>query len=478
MPIERYRSLEQIQSALRKGECTMKEVVHAYLERINGTAHVNAYVRVFRDEALQQARELDTRLQNGESPGPLFGLVASIKDVICYAGHPVSAASGMLQDYISPFSATAVERLTGAGAIIIGMVNCDEFAMGSANENSWYGPTQNGLHTGYVPGGSSGASAVSVQLDTCLVSLGSDTGGSVRQPAAFCGVIGLKPSYGRISRHGLIAYASSFDQIGIIGKNIPDLYAVLQVISGPDEKDSTTTHHLLVGAGIPESIPIEGTRIASFSNAFHAGGVQAEIRDAFNDRLDTLDQAGYQVDHIEFPLLEYIVPTYYILTMAEASSNLSRYDGVRYGHRTKHAGDLEELYGRSRSEGFGTEVKRRIMLGTFVLSSGYYDAYFQTAQKVRRKIMDTIQTILDTHDFIALPTTPETAWKIGEKVEDPVSVYLSDIFTVLANLCGIPAISVPLGQDKNGLDFGIQLMSARDTEEKLLAMSKILIDIQ
>lgn len=476
-PLEKYRHLTAIQADLLSGSLAMADLVHAYLERIRETSAVNAYVRVFREEALEKARELDQRIRNGEQPGPLFGMVVSIKDVICYAGHHVTAASRMLEGYRSPFSATAVERLLASDAIIIGMVNCDEFAMGSSNENSAYGPTHNGARAGYVPGGSSGASAVAVQLDTCLVSLGSDTGGSVRQPAAFCGIIGLKPSYGTISRYGLIAYASSFDQIGILGWHIPDIRTVLECISGPDEKDSTTSAKIpLHPSG--QNRRLSGSRIAHFTNIYSAGGVQEEVRTAYTGMLENLGLSGCRVDPVEFPLLDYIVPTYYILTMAEASSNLSRYDGVRYGRRADGVRDLDELYGKTRSQGFGTEVKRRIMLGTFVLSSGYYDAYFETAQKVRRKIRQEIESIFNTHDFIVLPTTPETAWKIGEKVEDPVSVYLSDIFTVLANLCGIPAISLPLGKDKNGLDFGIQLMSARYTESALLDVSQEWIEYQ
>jgi aspartyl-tRNA(Asn)/glutamyl-tRNA(Gln) amidotransferase subunit A len=463
-------SIQHIQAALKQGTISMVELVSHYLDRIQNTEEFNIYVRVFRQESLDQAAALDKKLKEGESMGKLYGVIASIKDVICYAGHQVTAGSKMLSGYESPFSATAVKQLLDEDAIIIGMVNCDEFAMGSSNENSFYGPTKNGHHPAHVPGGSSGASAVSVQLDTCLISLGSDTGGSVRQPAAFCNIIGMKPSYGRVSRYGLIAYASSFDQIGVLGKNIADIGLVLEVISGTDQKDSTTSLSEFHMKDVEHALPGHAS-IAYFSNAFSAGGVQKEIEDSFLDQLDQLRKDGCTIHPIDFPLLEYMVSTYYILTMAEASSNLSRFDGVRYGYRAKDTTDLDDLYGKSRSEGFGIEVKRRIMLGAFVLSSGYYDAYFQSAQKVRRKIVDAIDEIFKTHDFIVLPTVPETAWKIGEKMDDPVAVYLSDIFTVLANLCGIPAISIPLGQDREGLSFGLQIMSKRFSEAQLLAFS-------
>jgi aspartyl-tRNA(Asn)/glutamyl-tRNA(Gln) amidotransferase subunit A len=463
-------SIQHIQAGLKHGAISMVGLVSHYLDRIQHTEEFNIYVRVFRQESLDQAAALDKKLKEGETPGKLFGVVASIKDVICYAGHQVTAGSKMLSGYESPFSATAVKQLLDEDAIIIGMVNCDEFAMGSSNENSFYGPTKNGHHPAHVPGGSSGASAVSVQLDTCLISLGSDTGGSVRQPAAFCNIIGMKPSYGRVSRYGLIAYASSFDQIGVLGKNISDIGLVLEVISGTDQKDSTTSLSEFHMKDMEHALPRQPS-IAYFSNAFSAGGVQKEIEDSFLGHLDQLREDGCTIHPIDFPLLEYMVSTYYILTMAEASSNLSRFDGVRYGYRAEETTDLDDLYGKSRSEGFGIEVKRRIMLGAFVLSSGYYDAYFQSAQKVRRKIVDAIDEIFTMHDFIVLPTVPETAWKIGEKMDDPVAVYLSDIFTVLANLCGIPAISIPLGQDREGLSFGLQIMSKRFSEAQLLAFS-------
>ena len=380
-----------------------------------------------------------------------------------------------LKKFTSIYSATAVERLLAEDAIIIGNLNCDEFAMGSTNENSAYGKVLNALDESRVPGGSSGGSAVAVQADCCMVSLGSDTGGSVRQPADFCGIIGLKPTYGRISRYGLIAYASSFDQIGIFGKNIPDVALLLEVMSGADEFDSTVSHKE-VPAYSKELSTDKKYRFAYFETALSHPGLDPEISAAIKKKIELIKQEGHIVEAVDFDLLDYVVPAYYVLTTAEASSNLSRFDGVKYGYRSTAPGvELIEFYKQSRSAGFGKEVKRRIMLGTFVLSAGFYDAYFTRAQKVRNLLNDNIQLIFKEFDFILLPTSPVTAFKAGEKMDDPIAMYLADIYTVMANLVGIPAISLPLFKHSNNMPFGLQVMSNRFNEVPLLRISHLLM---
>ncbi len=403
-------------------------------------------------------------------------MVIGIKDVICYQNHRVSAASRILENFTSVYSSTVVERLHAEGAIIIGRQNCDEFAMGSSNENSAYGPVKNAIDEQRVPGGSSGGSAVAVQAGTCMVSLGSDTGGSVRQPADFCGIIGMKPSYGAISRYGLIAYASSFDQIGIFAQSVDDVSLVLDCIAGPDDFDSTAVQTPFAPT-YPVSLPDRTIRIAYFTSALQHPGLDAEIAASIKTLVEKFPDHNIIAEAIEFDLLEYIVPAYYVLTTAEASSNLSRYDGIKYGHRTSLAkNDLAQLYKLSRSEGFGKEVKKRILLGTFVLSAGYYDAYFTKAQKVRQLLVAKTNEIFKKFDAIILPTVPSPAYKIGEK-SDPIEIFLADIYTVYANLVGIPAISLPLFKTVKGLPFGLQVMSAQHNELLLLRLSKLLMQI-
>ncbi|MCU0385380.1 MAG: aspartyl/glutamyl-tRNA amidotransferase subunit A, partial [Flavihumibacter sp.] len=363
-----------------------------------------------------------------------------------------------------------------AGAIIIGRLNCDEFAMGSSNENSAFGPTLNALDNDRVPGGSSGGSAVAVQAGLCMVSLGSDTGGSVRQPADFTGVYGLKPSYGRISRYGLIAYASSFDQVGIFSKNITDAALVLETIAGADTFDSTSSPAPVPAYSKELQAPEKSYRFAYFPEAVEHPSLDPEIRTALLNKFEVLKTAGHQVEAVEFPLLDYIVPTYYILTTAEASSNLSRFDGVRYGHRTKEPiADLADFYAHNRSEGFGPEVRRRILLGSFVLSAGYYDAYFTKAQQVRRRLFDQTQLIFNDFDAILGPTAPTPAFRFGEKKDDPIAMYLGDIYTVFANLTGLPAISLPIFWHSNGMPFSLQVMTNRFEELSLLQVSASLV---
>ena len=471
----KYQTLQQIQAALKAGDITLEAIVQYYLDQIKSSELLNIYIEVYAEEALSRARTLDAQYQQSpKKMGRLYGMVISHKDVICYEGHGVSAASKILDGFESIYSATAIERLLEEDAIIIGRVNCDEFAMGSSNETSYYGPTRNAADPERVPGGSSGASAVAVQADTCLVSLGSDTGGSVRQPASFCGVIGMKPSYGRISRYGLLAYASSFDQIGILAHSIEDTALVLEIMSGADEFDATVSQKEV--PAYSQQLHFEGkTRIAYIESALQHPSLDTAVRQNAEELIQQLKNEGHTVEGVDFDLLDYIIPAYYVLTTAEASSNLSRYDGIRYGYRSTNADDLLSTYKKSRTEGFGKEVKRRIMLGTFVLSSGYYDAYYSKAQKVRRLIQERTTAIFQDYDFILLPAAPGPAWKLGAKMEDPVEMYLADIFTVQANMAGIPAICLPTGTTPDGLPIGMQLMAPRFEESKLLAFAKTIL---
>ncbi len=470
-----YNRLTDIQSALQEGSITCREVVEDYLNRIRDQQALNAFIEVYEEEALQRADTLDQKIANGESIGRLYGLVIGVKDVICQQDHHVSASSAILEGFTSLYSSTAVARLLEEDAIVIGRLNCDEFAMGSSNENSTYGPVRNALDHERVPGGSSGGSAVAVQADLCHASLGTETGGSIRQPASFCGVMGLKPTYGRVSRYGLIAYASSFDQIGPFTKSPEDAALILEVMAGPDEYDATASTKEV--PKLKEELNGNGAahKIAYFPEVLAHDHLQQEVKQGTQSFISQLQDAGHQVDEVNFPYLDYLVPAYYILTTAEASSNLARYDGMRYGKRYEEAETMDEAYKKSRSNGFGQEVKRRIMLGTFVLSEGYYDAYYAKAQKLRRLILEQTQNILSDYDFILMPTTPTSAFKIGDKIDDPVSMYLADIFTVQANLTGMPALSLPFGKDDNNLPFGIQFMAGKFQEGKLLSFANSLL---
>lgn len=463
----KFTSHADTKSAISSSQTTCVALIEHYLERIEATRHLNIYIEVYEAEARQRAADLDEKFaKNPDSVGKLFGAVISLKDVICYANHEVTAGSKILKGFTSLFSATAVERLLAEDAIIIGRVNCDEFAMGSTNETSCYGPTRNAADPTKVPGGSSGASAVAVQAGTCLASIGSDTGGSVRQPAAFCGVVGFKPTYGRISRHGLLAYASSFDQIGILANSAADAALLLEVMAGPDEFDATCSERPV--EAYSKSNFGKPARIAFFDTALNHPGMDEDVKKLTFDFIEKLRSDGHTVEPVGFEYLDYIIPAYYVLTTAEASSNLSRYDGIRFGHRTAGAKDIHEVYKKSRTEGFGTEVKRRIMLGTFVLSAGYYDAYYAKAQQVRRLILERTEEILKDFDFILMPASPTPAWNIGEMADDPVAMYLADIFTVQANMVGMPAIAMPIGQHPCGLPVGVQLMAGKFREAELL----------
>jgi aspartyl-tRNA(Asn)/glutamyl-tRNA(Gln) amidotransferase subunit A len=460
------KKLTAIQTSIKNGEYTLPDLVNSYLIEIEKTSDLNIYLEVWKEEALEKATQIQEKINSGTA-GDLAGMVIGLKDNICYAGHKVSAASKILEGFESIYSSTVVERLLAADALFIGRLNCDEFAMGSSNEKSAYGPVKNPHNPELVPGGSSGGSAAAVAANTCLVSLGSDTGGSIRQPASFCGVFGMKPTYGTISRHGLIAYASSMDQIGPFANSVEDMSAVLSVMAGSDEFDSTLSSNKLDLTATSKK-----HKIAYLQECFDAEGLDPEVKTAHLNKIEELKAAGHTVEAVSFPYLDQLVPCYNVLSNAEASSNLSRFDGMRYGYRSENAVDLETTYTKSRSEGFGAEVKRRIMLGTFVLSAGYYDAYYSKAQKVRRLIQDKTFEILSDYDFILTPTTPHTAFKIGAHGNDPVAMYLEDIYTVQANLAGVPGISIPLFTHSNGMPFGMQLVANKFEEGKLLQFAE------
>ena len=469
-----FHSFFDVQEELKSNRTTCVEITKIFLQRIADNTHINAFIEVYSEEALSQAKILDQKIKEGTA-GRLAGMVLGIKDNICYKDHKISAASKILDNFESLFTATSVQRLINEGAIIIGRLNCDEFAMGSANENSIYGPVKNPANNLKVAGGSSGGSAAAVAAGLCMAALGSDTGGSIRQPAAFCGVVGIKPTYSRVSRHGLIAYASSFDQIGPITNTVEDAALILEIIAGKDEFDSTvsTKDKELYSQSKADNKP---KKIAYIEECLKSQTIDSEIKKFVINKVKELRSEGHTVEPVSFPYLDLLMPIYYILTSAEASSNLARYDGVHFGYRSSGSKDLESTYIKSRTEGFGQEVKRRIMLGTFVLSSGYHDAYFTKAQKVRRIIQNETKEIFKKYDFILSPTTPHTAFNIGQKHNDPTVVYMEDIFTVQANLSGNPAISLPLGKHSNGLPIGLHIMADNFQEGQLLAFSKQLFN--
>ncbi len=466
-----YRTLHAVQEARRQDEISFAALAEGYLERIEARRSLNAYLDVYADELLAQARALDDRWTRGEA-GPLAGMFLGIKDVICYARHPLRASSKILGNFRSLFTATALERLLAQDALVIGSLNCDEFAMGSSNENSAFGPVRNPLDEERVPGGSSGGSAAAVAAGLCLAALGSDTGGSVRQPAALCGLVGFKPTYGRVSRYGLIAYASSFDQIGPLTHTVDDAARLFLAMGGADERDNTSATCPLESWADYEQPLTEPLHVGILREAVETEGLDPEIRQAVLDTAARLESQGHRIEWLEFPYLEYLIPAYYVLTTAEASSNLARYDGVRYGYRADGVQNLEDLYTRTRSEGFGPEVKRRIALGTFVLSAGYKDAYYRKAQQVRRIIYDATRQLLKRCDVLLTPTTPTTAFRLGEKIDDPIAMYLSDVYTVHANLVGMPAVSLPVGRHSNGLPYGLHLLADSFADVRLLRISR------
>lgn len=459
-----FRTIADIKQAIQSGT-SAASIVEESLSRITECNDLNAFVEVFSDSAREAALKIDDKIKKGTA-GKLAGVILGIKDNICYQGHKVSAASKILDNFESLFTATVLQKLINEDAIVIGRLNCDEFAMGSASETSFYGPVKNNINPKYVPGGSSGGSAVAVSAGMCTVSLGSDTGGSVRQPASWTNTFGLKPSYGRLSRYGLIAYGSSFDQIGIFANDLSDIKLIFDLTQGKDSMDSTSiAEHPLT---YDENRPL---RIGFLTEYMNHEGLDPEIKKKVNLLKDSLQQENIDVRDFSFPYLDHLVPTYYVLSTAEASSNLSRFDGVHYGYRSEASKGVEETYKNSRSEGFGEEVKRRIMTGTFVLSHGYYDAYYTKAQKVRRLAKQATNAIFEEVDVLVMPTTASTAFELGS-ISDPVQLYLQDIFTVHANITGHPAISIPFGEHTNGMPFGLQLMSACNEEEKLIYYSE------
>lgn len=451
---------------LRNHPEELPAAVETSLRAIEEAKPLNAFVHLLADRARRQAREIARMPIRGEEL-PLRGILLAVKDNIAIKGTRVTCASGILEEFESLFTATAVERLERAGAIAIGKTNLDEFGMGSSCENSIFGVTRHPLDSKRVPGGSSGGSAVAVAAGLVHAALGSDTGGSVRQPAAFCGIVGLKPTYGRVSRYGLVAYGSSLDQIALFSASCPDALAILSVMAGKDEHDSTSAAH-------PVPTPTNGWKPLGrklrigVPKEYLGEGLQTEIADQVQRITRELERSGHEVRDLSLPHSKLGVAVYYILATAEASSNLARYDGARYGFRDSAAEDLQALYGRSRARGFGTEVRRRIMLGTYVLSAGYYDAYYRKAQRVRRFILDDFMEAFRNVDVILAPTTPTTAFRIGEKIDDPLAMYLSDVYTTPANLAGIPAVSVPAGKDSKGLPIGVQIMGPHFSEELIL----------
>jgi aspartyl-tRNA(Asn)/glutamyl-tRNA(Gln) amidotransferase subunit A len=452
------------------GNTTVKTTVQYFIDNIAKNADLNVFLEVYADEAIIRASEIDTKIKNGTA-GKLAGMVIGIKDVYAYKNHGLQAASKILEGFKSQFTATSIQRLIYEDCIIIGRQNCDEFAMGSSNENSAFGPTLNFADKTRVPGGSSGASAVAVQADLCHASLGSDTGGSVRQPAAFCGVVGFKPSYGRISRWGLTAYASSFDCVGPVTRSVSDAALLLGVMAGPDEYDSTVIFEKPENYSDFSKSESKKT-IGYFKEAIDSEGLDPELKSLTLGYFEKLKAQGHTLVELSFPAMKYLLPTYYILTMAEASSNLSRYDGIRYGHRNSEAKKLEDIYKKTRGEGFGKEVKKRIILGSFILSADYYDAYYTKALRVRNLIRKQTEDFFSKVDFIVSPTTPSPAFEIGNTTKDPIQAYLEDIFTVHANVVGFPAISLPIAHTQSGLPVGIQYLSADKTEKSLLSFSK------
>lgn len=458
--------IRSLRNSIASKEISAVEVCRAALDRAEKLHDLNAFLTVIGDRALDQAKKIDKDALDGKELPPLAGTVLAVKDNMVITGVRTTAGSRILDNYLPPYTATAVERLTNAGAIVIGKTNCDEFAMGSSNENSAYGPVKNPWDTAKVPGGSSGGSAVAVAAGLATVALGSDTGGSIRQPASLSGVVGLKPTYGRVSRYGLIAFGSSLDQIGPFANSVEDAAMILAAMAGHDPADSTCSRvetQDYVG-GLSEDI--KGVKVG-IPREYYGEGLDPEVRGAVEASIRKLEELGCTLVDVSLPHTEYAVPTYYLIATAEASSNLARYDGVRYGFRTEEAGTLHEMYSRTRDQGFGNEVKRRIMLGTYALSAGYYDEYYGKAQKARALIERDFREAFASCDVIATPTSPTAAFNIGEKADNPLEMYLSDIYTITVNLAGVPGISIPCGLTSAGLPIGIQLIG-KHFDEKLL----------
>jgi len=469
--LKHYSRISSIREDLNAGHISCVSMVEYYLKNIESQQHLNAFLEVWGEEAIERAKAIDEKVKAGTA-GRLAGCVIALKDVLAYKDHRVGSSSKILEGFTSIYSATVVQRLLDEDAIFIGRTNCDEFAMGASNENSAFGPVLNAVDNTRVPGGSSGGSAVAVQAKMAHAALGTDTGGSIRQPAAFTGLYGLKPTYGLISRWGLLAYASSFDQVGPMTQSLEDAVLLTEIMAGPDGQDATMYQQAAPKFGLP--VAPAKAKFAVMREAVEGEGIDAEVKQMMLDLIAKLEAAGHEITYFDFPLLDYMVPAYYVLTTAEASSNLSRYSGMLYGKRSASAHDLDSTYTLSRTEGFGEEVKRRIMLGTFVLSSDQYDAYYDKAQRVRQVIRMETEKVLAGVDAILLPTTSTPAFKLGEKAANPVAMYMADLLTVQANLAGNPAISIPAGTTEAGLPMGVQLMTGLLEEKALFDLSKLL----
>ena len=464
-------TVESTRTAIREKQFTASRLVDEFYKKIAAEdPEIQAYLAICEERALQQARHIDDLAGRGEPLPPLAGVPVAIKDVMVTQGVRSTAGSHILESFVPPYTCTAVARLEAAGAIVLGKTNCDEFAMGSSNENSAYGPVRNPRDKTRVPGGSSGGSAAAVAAGTAVAALGSDTGGSIRQPAAFCGVVGLMPTYGRVSRYGLIAFASSLDHIGPLTRTVKDAAIVLRHIAGRDPLDSTSADVPVPDYEQEIGKPVRGLKLG-IPREYFGEGLNAEIKGAVEASIQQLGKDGCEIVPISLPHTPYAIPTYYVIATAEASANLARYDGVRYGFRSKQARTLSEMYRKSRDEGFGAEVKRRIMLGTYVLSSGYYDAYYLKAQKVRTLLARDFEEAFRQVDAIVTPTTPTPAFKLGERTEDPLAMYLEDIYTVVGDLVGVPGISVPCGETKSGLPIGLQILGRHFDEPTVFRLA-------
>ncbi len=465
----------QLREAIAAGRVRSVEATEVVFEAIDKyEAVIGAYISTFKEQALAKAKEVDTKIISGEPVGGLAGVPVAIKDNMCTTFGATTCASKILENFRAPYNATVIEKLLAADAVIVGKTNMDEFAMGSSTENSGLAQTVNPWDTSRVPGGSSGGSAAAVAGRLCFAALGSDTGGSVRQPASLCGVVGLKPTYGRVSRYGLVAYGSSLDQIGPVTRTVSDCALMMNAIAGHDERDSTSvSENIAPVCDYLEKLdePISGLKIGVVPE--FVGGGEADVQKAIAGAIEVYKKLGAEVVEIEMPHFDYAISAYYVIATAEASSNLARYDGVHYGHRTERPADYIEVYSKSRAEGFGKEVKRRIMLGTYALSSGYYDAYYLKALKVRNLIRGDFTSAFEKCEAILMPVSPTTAFKLGEKIDDPLQMYLSDIYTIAANLAGIPSISIPCGFDRNNLPVGLQILTSSFGEDKLLRIARM-----
>jgi aspartyl-tRNA(Asn)/glutamyl-tRNA(Gln) amidotransferase subunit A len=461
-------TVDSARTAVLEKQTTATALVDAFYQKIKAEdPAIGAYLTLSKERAYRQAEHVDTLADKGDALPPLAGVPVAIKDVLSTRGVRTTAGSKILHNFIAPYDATAVARLETAGAIVLGKTNCDEFAMGSSNENSGFYPVKNPRNHSRVPGGSSGGSAATVAAGTAVAALGTDTGGSIRQPAAFCGVVGLKPTYGRVSRYGLIAFASSLDHVGPLGKTVKDVALILQYMAGHDSKDSTSADLPVPNYLEPIGQPVTGLKVGVPKEYFGAG-LDPQVRAAVEGGIQELAKAGCEIVAVSLPHTEYAIPTYYLVATAEASSNLARFDGVRYGLRARDAKTLADMYRNTRDAGFGTEVKRRIMLGTYALSAGYYDAYYLKAQKVRALLAQDFDDTFAKVDVIVTPTTPTPAFKLGEKADDPLAMYLADIYTVTANLAGVPGITVPCGNSRDGLPIGLQILGKHFDEATVL----------